>query len=466
MIEGYSSATVSFFDIQYKDNRIQILRPDLLNAVMQYAEEPSEYYFEEPRTGDMLLSIGSCQKSNNFVKNVLNNLEDIKKGKPNYLYDYILPLNTANSIHARMMDTLQLSQKTKSKQNEHVEILLSRVDRRFCAKFLYIPVYQGNEEAVSHAVSDTNGHCRFENLPPGLYFAEARYQNQCSMIRPLLPASGGVQLKLNAKSQLTIYTQKGGVPSDYTMPSRTIGDVRISLKSKDSNSSGIFMVNTDSKGQAQIQSVPYGTYILTATPPPAANLPAVQQEITVNRPEQTIFVSFDEWKRHAIEGTVVYFNTHKPIPDVRLELYEIRNGQFAGAVTKTDENGAFAFRDIPEGAYQLRYIPSPNEEHKIYPFKEELNIHTERELFFGGESFDNKLQTIFVKNDPVYTAQIVMIGTIATRFAGWVSDSKQKPIADAEIQVVYNSNLFSDLGIDIPIKWNEERIAVASRHCF
>ena len=458
MVEGYSSEIVSFFDFQYKDNRILILRPDLLNAVMQYSEEPSEYYFEEPRTGDMLLSIGSCQKNNDFVKNVHNTLEGIKKGKPANLHDSILLLHPSASIYARMMDALQLSQKTKSNQNDSAEILLSRVDRHFCTKFLYIPPYRGNEEVVNRAVSDNNGNCRFENLPPGLYFAEARYQNQCSMIRPLLPVSGGVQLQLNSKSLLTVYTQKGDVLSDYTMPSRNIGDVRISLKSTDSNSSGLFMVNTDQRGRGQIQLVPYGTYTLTATPPENLNLPPVQQEITINRPEQTIFVPFNEWKRHAIEGTVVYFDTHKPIPDVRLELYEIRNGQFSAAVTKTDENGAFAFRDIPEGAYQLRYIPSPNEEHKIYPFKEELNVHTERELFFGGESFDNKLQTIFVKSDPVYTTQIMMIGTIATRFSGWVTDARQNPIVDAEIQVVYNSNLFSELGIEIPIKWNEERM--------
>ena len=457
MIEGYSSEIVSFFDFQYKDHGILILRPDLLNAVMQYSEEHSEYYLEEPRTGDMLLSIGSCQKNNDFVKNVYNTLEGIKKGKPANLHDYILPLHTSASIHARMMDTLHLSQKKRDDQRERVEILFSRADRKFCSKSLYIPSFQGNGEIVNKAVTDGNGRCRFENLSPGLYFAEARYQNQCSMIRPLLPVSGGAQLELNSKCLLTVFTQKGGLSPEYSnsMPSKYVGDVKLKLTAKDANASGLFMANTDKNGRGQIKSVPYGTYNLAATPPENSNFPPVQQEITINRPEQKIFVNFDQWKQHSIEGTVVYFDTLKPIPDVRLELYEILQGGFSAAVAKTDENGTFAFRDIPEGTYQIRYIPAPYEEHKIYPYKEEPNVHTENDLFFGGSAFADRLQTVFVKDEPVYTTQIKMIATIPTRFSGWVSDAMQNPISGAEIQVIYNSNMYSDLGIDIPLKRNE-----------
>ena len=459
LIEGHSPDLYSLFDFQYTNQCIQILKADPLNAVNQYPEDSAELSYRNAQTGDQVLSIDSCQKDPGFIENIHETLKNSKNGFYENLNKDDIPIHSPNSIHARMMDTLQLSQKIRGNQNERVEILLSRAGRKFSAKSLYIPSYQGNGEIVNKAVADGNGRCRFENLSPGLYYAEARLQNQCSMIRPVLPVSGGVQLELNSKCLLTVVTQKGGIPPGYSnsMPSKYVGNVKLALTSKEANASGLFMVNTDQQGRGQIKSVPYGVYNLAATPPENSNFPPVQQEISINRPEQKIFVNFDQWNKHSIEGTVVYFDSLKPIPDVRLELYEIFHGEFPGAVAKTDENGAFAFRDIPEGTYQLHYIPAPNEEQRIYPYQKEQNIPSDYDQLLGGEC---KLQTIFVKEEPVYTTQIKMIGTIPTRFSGWVTDSQQNPISGAEIRLFYNSSRFdySDPETETPRKLTEQEI--------
>ena len=459
LIDGYSLNLYSLFDFQYKNQFIQILKADPLNAVNQFSEESSELSYSSPQSGDRVISIASCQKNLGLIENIHETLKNSKNGLLENLIRDVVPVNSPNSIHARMMDTLHLSQKKRDDQRERVEILFSRADRKFSSKSLYIPCYPGTGEIAGRAVTDNNGRCRFENLSPGLYFAEARYQNQCSMIRPLLPVSGGVPLELNSKCLLTVFTQKGGISPEYSnsMPSKYVGDVKLKLTAKDSNASGLFMANTDQRGRGQIKSIPYGTYNLTAAPPENSNFPPVQQEITINRPEQKIFLNFDQWKQHSIEGTVVYFDTLKPIPDVRLELYEILHGEFPGAVAKTDENGAFAFRDIPEGTYQLRYIPAPNEEQRICPYEKEQNIPTDYDQLLGGEC---KLQTIFVKDEPLYTTQIKMVSTIATRFSGWVTDSQHNPISGAEIRLFYNSSRFdySDPEPETPRKLTEQEI--------
>ena len=147
-------------------------------------------------------------------------------------------------------------------------------------------------------------------------------------------------------------------------------------------------------------------------------------------------IQFKDWDRHDIEGTAVLHDTKAPIPDLSIELYEHRSGTFyPSAVTKTDDDGAFAFRGLPQGNYQIRYIPDSQNEHKYYSFEPSQRVPEDHAPFYI-PSHDDRTKTVFVRDDPVYTVELLMVETVATRFSRQGNRFGQEPRSESRDQIV------------------------------
>jgi hypothetical protein len=436
------------FEFHFKNKEISISN---LSAPRRYSSmtisidgEPNRFIY--PRIGDNLLAIGPRDASLEICK------EDPCKShveRHSRRFNYILPLSLSNSRNARIMDTLHFSLKQKTVSNEHAEIRFSRDDCKYCSKCLYLPVLNDDAQVAEKSVTDERGECRFENLPPGLYYAQARFEDWRSMIRPLFPTSGGAKLTLDNSCTLHIYTKREGVLADsYYLHGECVPNTSISLRAKGTASSGLFSVKTNEYGRASIESIPYGTYTVTAAPEEKFDLSPVQKEVVINNPDQRLHIGFSDWSRHSIEGTVVEYDSLAPIAYIYLELYEARwSGLDPIASTKTDANGAFAFQNLPEGQYKIYYHPSLKENHQYYLYEEDSTSPSDYAPFYQAQE---KSKLIYVKDDPVYNIQIKMIGTVATHFSGRVIDESNTPVVGADVQLLRHAEFDSLKHVTLP----------------
>ena len=435
------------YTLQYENSRISISQSAMIGSEKIFIESNHSPEFSTPQENDRVLSIGSCDKNQYIIQTMLNNLPGAHKAFDYRLYGYVIPLDKSNSLSARMLDTLQLSLKKKDIQNERLEILLSRNDKFYSSKCLYFPGFSGLGEKINQAYTDNSGTCHFDNLPPGLYYAQARYNNKTSMIRPLLPATGGAQLCLDTNCFLSMYTKRKDVPLEYNLQSENVRYVDITLQSKNQQANGVFMIQTDQDGRAQIKKIPYGQYTLNATPPKESNLSTIQQDIEISRPEQILNIEFDNWTKHTIEGTVVYYDSLKPIKDVHLELYE-NQAFYPSALTATDNEGRFTFDNLPKGTYIIRYVKKPNENITFCPYQESKASYLSYPFYYQWN--DDELTTVLVSHEKKYTVQLKMIGAVATHLSGQVTDARQKPVSDAEIHLYRPLDFFDTMELPSP----------------
>ena len=114
----------SLYTCQYDSNKIFIAQSNMTNSDEIFYHNPDSVEFFSPQEEDVVLSVGSCDKSQKRIQDLLDSSLGHHKSFHNRLLGYVIPLDKPRSLNARMMDTLQLSLKEKRTQNERLEILL------------------------------------------------------------------------------------------------------------------------------------------------------------------------------------------------------------------------------------------------------------------------------------------------------------------------------------------------------
>ena len=193
---------------------------------------------------------------------------------------------------------------------------------------------------------------------------------------------------------------------------------------------------TSDYATAKFKAIPFGTYTLTARPPEKSKLAPVQEEIVLDEPLKVHTVSFKDWDRHDIEGTRRSSrdeNTH-----TRSYHRVIRKSFWNLLPQRRDEDGQrrrVRVSGIAAGE-TIRFVTFPirKNEHKYYSF-EPCHRAPEDHAPFYIPQFDDETKTVFVRNDPVYTVEIALVGTVATRFTGKIIDSDKRPVPNAEIKL-------------------------------
>lgn len=432
LVETKFGRKPSLYNIQLSGNQFHIIDSGNLSRFDEIIEKQTSKHLESgkynlPSTGDFVDQIGTCSNS--------QGTQFEKSFSP--LFWYFIPIKNTETQLVRMVDTLQISLHDYEQSDNFSRIRFSRLDGGKSEKKLYLPCFNISNEIVSEEITDENGIAYFKDLKPGLYFVQAKYDEQYSQVRPLTPSTGGTKLRLSSSSTLTVKTIKGGNLSNYF-----VENTKISLKSINNNSPATILDNTDERGQVRIKSVPFGTYLIKAEPPSYTEMLPVENTVTINQPLQTISLFFNDWSRHSIKGRVIYHGTDDPINGIPLELFEERDKSFYPcSKTISDNNGEFIFQDIPKGIYEIRYIPNLSEKQSYYLLKETPSFPPDHEPFYIPLHDDTAIQLQIV-DETVRTVQIEMIGTKETRFSGMITDTRKQPVADAEIHLYryYNSN--------------------------
>lgn len=218
------------------------------------------------------------------------------------------------------------------------------------------PANPQTKEIVAQGTTDSQGRCLFNNLPPGIYFVQARKGNQRSFISTLSPVRRGVKMWLG-NPDLMVMVEKKGVEITRL---RGIQGAQVQLEAIDKSGKGLFMETTEQMGIARFNDIPWGTYRLTTTLPAEIQKPPQTRTVEFEALYQKEIVEFETPEQiHELAGKVLRKDTHEPVKDFTIDLVlkaELNGEKIYGigsTKTKTAADGSFRFTQLVEGVYEL-----------------------------------------------------------------------------------------------------------------
>lgn len=225
---------------------------------------------------------------------------------------------------------------------------------------------------IAKSITNHLGKCRFENLPPRIYYVKAHKNDWQSEPRMLLPIDHSVTICLpDAGDEGTVRVSVRRKDEEkityYEMWDSRISGADVQLKAIGKH---IILSATMQWVDYFIHRVPVGNYQLTITPPNYlnANPPSQTMEIRVQQPLTWVDVSFDLNYGLTLSGTVLEQKKQIPVTNYPLILqdknvsgYSLKN--FAEyARIKTDAKGNFSFPSLQPGDYRITSDPNQAKE--------------------------------------------------------------------------------------------------------
>ena len=276
-------------------------------------------------------------------------------------------------------------------------------------------------EVAARGITDKTGKCRFENLPPRLYFVQGREQNRRTDIRMLTPIEKGKRLYMQAlgKQSMTVEVVKAG---ELFISNRGIENALVQLTGQEHHYQG--MTQTNRSGLVGFQKIPFDTYALTITPP----------DILKSIPEsKTIKFEFEEYYKylhvefavntgHQVSGVVLDKDTSEPVSGFSMQLHYFKNDAYitTGYVT-SGNGGVFQLPNLDAGHYVLSgdvdrksrkdYLPVPTE--SLY--RNMPGLHFE------------------VNDQDIEGLIFYVLPTVLTRFIGNIVDEEGRGISGAHV---------------------------------
>lgn len=276
-------------------------------------------------------------------------------------------------------------------------------------------------EIAARGVTDQTGTCRFDNLPPRLYFIQGRGQNQRTDMRMLTPIEEGKRLYMHPAGQQSMTVEVLKTGEIFTSEKR-IENAQVQLSGQGQHYQGL--AKTDRSGLVHFQRIPFGAYELKITPPDALKpTPA----------SKTLIVAFEEWYKylqvefgvntgHQASGVVLDMDTKEPVEGFTMKLVYLENSGFVNTGDVTSRNGGvFQLPNLAPGHYVLNgdadrklrkdYLPAPTE--ALY--RNTPGLHFE------------------VKDENITGLVFYVMPTVLTRFIGNVVDEEGHGIPGARV---------------------------------
>jgi len=279
---------------------------------------------------------------------------------------------------------------------------------------------------VAVGTTDENSHCRFENLPAGIYLLQAMHQGARSEFETVLPVEREVTLYLAATAYLGVSVRAYGMEDEPWWLDRSKGSIEganVVLRRKDSGfSGGFYTTKTNEYGGASFQELPFGTYQITAEPPASFGAIPAQKTVsaTLDLPRQKIGLEFDSSTLFKVTGKVLEAETHSPVENYILELGTVTRDIFlSNGMGMSAADGSFTIARIPNGRYFLRTRPATFK-HFDYVSPEYVSEPDNEESKFG--------LLIEVNGADVNGIEYLVQKSVETRFSGRVVGPDGKPI--------------------------------------
>ncbi|HQQ01063.1 MAG TPA: hypothetical protein PLY86_21615, partial [bacterium] len=222
------------------------------------------------------------------------------------------------------------------------------------------------------SLTDETGKCRFENLSPGLYFANAAKGNERTVTYPLSPVDRSVNMPLFGQDNASV----GVSVEKKDFPNRRwcyIPNTEVRLEGIDRK---ILMSNNTGPGGGSVrfQPLPWGRYRITVIPPESlqAEPPSREIEIQVEGPGIQVTAEFRTKGDAAtagvkVSGIVQREDTKERLADFPLELKVNCSPSTQGratwqryALVKTNADGEFQFEQVlpMPGGYMITSLPA------------------------------------------------------------------------------------------------------------
>lgn len=285
-----------------------------------------------------------------------------------------------------------------------------------------------SNEIVAQGTTNAAGRCVFENLPPGIYFVQARKDNRRSMIATLSPARRGVKMWLGDPA-LSVVVEKKNVEISQL---KGIQGAQVQLEGVSESIQGRFMETTQEMGRAQFNNLPWGTYRLTVTPPAdIAQAPQIRM-VELEELYQREYVKFETPNQiHELSGKIIRKDNNAPVKDFTLELAlkaQLNGDAFYGDAkvkTKSAEDGSFRFTKIQSGVYEL--ASGFSDEYNGFLAEDETLLPSGGNWYAGG-------QEVRIDKDIADYKFLVLPG-VETKFSGQVVKADGNPAANVPIHL-------------------------------
>ncbi len=338
-------------------------------------------------------------------------------------------------------------------------------------EFIYTIGSSNCGELVVSATTNQRGLCRFENLPPQIFYITAIKDELGSGLCKACPAQGNIQLELQKReSCVFVSARRQGVEF---FKERSIHGAEAKLEAL--NSLSLFTGSTmayNCNSNPVFERVPYGDYKLTIIPPRSANtIPAAKTiNVSINQPATYVSVAFDLKEKYSVSGKVICIDTNEPVRGYPLTLMcdlnrapkkksDDKSDQYKRtqipqkwtpyAFTITSNDGSFVFQSVSPGEYMLESRFSREKSFNGYVPSGEIKLESRKNLQAPISSF-------WVEDRDIQNIEYYVVPGSWARFLGDVVTSSGDPVFNAEVfltieKKVYDCRTGKDGSFDLSV---------------
>ncbi|MBZ0257170.1 carboxypeptidase-like regulatory domain-containing protein [bacterium] len=355
-----------------------------------------------------------------------------------------LELSDVNSRRLRILDALLFYAQGPSINSFGESIYFTRQNKTYHTSLVR---FQGNEnqQLVDEAQTDSSGHCRFENLRPGLYFAEAVQGKSRSHFIPLHPAMGGYKVRMSDSSHVVLHIQRKAEGRESIIDDQIEG-ANIMFKPASGGSGGMFGGKSERFGWKTFDQIPYGEYQLSVIPPDDSNCQPYSETFTINRPSYIRDIELDPigGKGLVISGRVLdKEEPHNPVANYPVKLLYRSNYVEGGGgwgindvgVVESAADGSFEFSNLKEGTYDVTSDFESDAVKTYYPASSDGSKYAPddygRMNNYLARRHHGYILTINLYEESAENADVYVEQSVKTTFQGTVVDPQGTPIAGA-----------------------------------
>jgi len=350
-----------------------------------------------------------------------------------------LPVRTWDAVAALCLNRLP------DKDNVRIEnsgmLLMKRGSNSFLLQ-VYDKEPSISGSPVVTAQTDATGKCRFDKLPPRVYYAIAQKQDARGFPSTLSPTDRLVRIRIQSQQENLVRVEVRRHDFSFGSSERPIENADLRLQGK----TGIVIISatTDRAGRTELHSVPWGEYRLTAVAqveinrgrlpkqgPPESRLVSNQTDLSVREPVTCVTLYLDDpiGTGPSVSGVVLRADTKEPVPGYPLMLtlhpQAFLDDRPDYRTTQADENGAFVFTNVPPGHYWIASIPFEQGDGGL--------AHISYALIPGDRT---KMEPqISVEANNIEGIQYLVKPVLQTTLMGTVVDESGKPVPDAIIDL-------------------------------
>lgn len=215
---------------------------------------------------------------------------------------------------------------------------------------------------VGNYTSDSNGYIRTEKLDAGMYIVRvteipAGYSINSASTTIGASLQATVEVKANEEFDMDVeFVQQGSMHiSSVDLTGKVIAGMQVTVATQSGIKIGDY--TTDANGLIVVNNVAAGWYVVTVTKVPAGYTIEKDSQTVEMKAGATLSVEFEFKAVTNINITMVDVESKKPVPGVKVEIWE-QNGGIVGSYV-SDSTGIIRTEELVKGFYIVKIVSVP-----------------------------------------------------------------------------------------------------------